>query len=494
MMQPNPGSSGADMTAHDNDVRAVRETLLQLRKRWAMGGERTRAVDTDALLGLIVVRRFAYLTGDDPEVVLPGALRFVAAKLEPAHRFIVDAELSLRMFADRLPSNIVDDLYGADLGKRRECLAQQWVGLHNELGVPIVQRVRSGRALRGRPEDDAFAALARALTLESVIHPSEIPSATPAPTVVVIGDAAWDRIYSVEALPSAGDSLYGKVSVHAGGKGLNRAVALARLGMDARLFAAIGDDEEGSTIVAYLQKRRVDTSLVRSRRGPTPAAAVIVAKDGTSYSIADKADRIRFDARDIADIPITRALVDADAVLLTMEQNDDVLTAVSTTIAEHTPRPWLFVSATPPQPFSTELPEYLEAVDYLIALARELARFRPGTEPADIAMELVKHGVGAVVVLDGGICTMYVADAEPVRVHIQADRPGSPGASSAFVSAFLAAMMARPRPVESDARRDAGYDNLAWAAAAIPARTSKEKSIPDSMPTREAIDRRHDAS
>ncbi|GAB2538838.1 carbohydrate kinase family protein [Nocardia heshunensis] len=496
MQQNLGGSSGADTAAHDNDVRAVRDTLLQLRKRTGLGGDRARPVDIDALLGLVVVRRYAFLSGDDLEAALPHALRYVARKLVAAERLIVDVELNLGMLVDNLSDELVDQLYGPDLGPRRESLAKHWVALHDALGVPVLRHVRTERALRGRLEEDAFTALARGLTLESVVPMSEIPSATTRPSVVVIGDAAWDHICHVDALPRDGESLYGKFSVHAGGKGLNRAVALARLGVDARLFAAVGEDYEGGEIVEYLHRRGVDTSLVRSRRGPTPTATVLVGKDGTNASIADKADRIRFDARDIADVPITRALAAADAVLLTFEQKDELLSAAAAVIADRLPRPWLFVSATPPKPFPAQLPEYLKAVDYLIASVGELARLRPGIDPAEIARQLVQHGVGAVVVLDRQLCAMYTAaapEADPVRAHIESDWPGTPGSSSAFVSAFMARLMAHPRSAEQSARHRAGYDNLVWAAAAIPAREARVKSIPDSMPTREAIDRRLDA-
>ncbi|WP_458685910.1 carbohydrate kinase family protein [Nocardia tengchongensis] len=498
MMQPNLGSSGADTAAQDNDVRAVRDTLLQLRKRWAMGGDRDRSVDLGALLGLVIVRRVAHLTGCDPKAALPEALRYIASGLEPADRLIVDAELNLSMLADQLPAPIAEELYGPELGQRRDSLALHWVTLHEQLGVPVAQVPRNNRALRGRREEEAFTALARGLTLESVVAADRIPRATPRPSAVVIGDAAWDRICTVDVLPQAGDSLYGEFSEHPGGKGLNRAVALARLGVDARLFAAVGDDDKAGLIVEYLQARGVDTSLVRARRGPTPTAAVTVAKDGGNYSVAGKDDRIRFDARDIADIPITRALVHADAVLLTFEQNVEVLTAVADAIADRDIRPWLFVSATPPpKRFPARLPDYLRTVDYLIASVGELAALRPDTETADIAAQLVKHGVGSVVVLHGLSCAMYSDEnpgVEPVWESIQTDRPDAPGTSSAFASAFIARLMTQPRAVDPDQRRQIGRANLEWAAAAIPARAAKEKSIPDSMPTREAINATLDAS
>ncbi|MGW4245947.1 PfkB family carbohydrate kinase [Nocardia sp. NPDC004722] len=497
MQQNLGGSSGADTAAQDNDVRAVRDTLLQLRKRTGLGGDRARPVDLDALLGLVVVRRYAHLSGADPETALPHAVRYVAGRLDAAERLIVDVELNLGMLADRLPEDICSQVYGPDLGPRREFLAQYWADLHDVLGVPVTRQVRSERALRGRVEEIAFTSLARGLTRESVVPMSEILSATTRPTAVVIGDAAWDYIWHVEAMPRDGESLYGKFSDHPGGKGLNRAVALARLGVDARLFAAVGDDDAGGAIVEYLSKRGVDTSLLRVRLGPTPTASVIVGKDGSTASIAGKADRIRFDARDIADVPITRALLDADAVLLTFEQSEQLLSAASAAIADRAERPWLFVSATPPQPFPTQLPEYLKAVDYLIATVGELARLRPGIDSAEVARQLVRHGVGSVVVLDKHSCAMYSADAlevDPVRTYLESSLPCSFGASSAFVSAFMARLMTHPRPTDVAARCRAGVEHLEWAAAAISARATMVPSIPDSIPTREAIDRRLDAS
>lgn len=482
-------------TTQDNDVRAVYDTLLQLRKLSGMRGDRFRNVDCRALSNLVVVRRYAHLAGTDPADALPRVLRYSAAKLDAAQRLIVDAELCLGMLEGTLPDTQADELYAPDLGQRRQALAAHWRTLHEALDAPVVVRLRSGRTLRGALEEEAFTRLAQLLTTESVVPAADVEEATERPTVVVVGDAAWDRIYSVESFLEPGDSMWADEDAHPGGKGLGRAVALARLGLDARLFAAVGDDDLSQRIMEYLHKNGVDTSLVRTEQGArTPGAIVIIAQDGRHGSIATKQDRIRFSANLIARTIIVRSLRYADAVLLTFEQADEVMAQVSRLISKSTPRPWLVVNASPPRPLSDKLRSQLGAVDYLIGTSYEFAKMGRGSSVSDVVRDLLDSDVGAVVVIDGARCAVHTSGTEPLEAEISRDGTDSPGTASAFVSAFIHQLVKRPRPDEIGQCRRADQENLEWAAAAVSARESATRestaSIPDSMPTIEAIDRR----
>jgi len=88
--------------------------------------------------------------------------------------------------------------------------------------------------------------------------------------VVVCGSLNMDVVVESMRRPHAGETLLGaKVSFLPGGKGLNQAVAAARLGMAAAMAGAIGHDAFGNTLRGFLADNDVDSSGVRALKGPT---------------------------------------------------------------------------------------------------------------------------------------------------------------------------------------------------------------------------------
>ena len=89
-------------------------------------------------------------------------------------------------------------------------------------------------------------------------------------SVLVVGNAAIDRIYQVDRLPAPGETLLAAAGRRQfGGKGLNQAVVAARAGAQVRLVAAVGDDPEADEIAAHLD---AGTSR-RAARALAPAGA-----------------------------------------------------------------------------------------------------------------------------------------------------------------------------------------------------------------------------
>ncbi len=71
--------------------------------------------------------------------------------------------------------------------------------------------------------------------------------------VVVFGNASLDIILTLEAFPSAGETVLAReVLTCAGGKGLNQALAAARFGHPVHFAAAIGNDNAATLIQAAL--------------------------------------------------------------------------------------------------------------------------------------------------------------------------------------------------------------------------------------------------
>ena len=68
-------------------------------------------------------------------------------------------------------------------------------------------------------------------------------------SVLVVGNAALDRVFAVQRLPTPGETLLARSSERRlGGKGVNQAVAAARAGADVRFVGGVGSDPESDEI------------------------------------------------------------------------------------------------------------------------------------------------------------------------------------------------------------------------------------------------------
>ena len=65
--------------------------------------------------------------------------------------------------------------------------------------------------------------------------------------VVVVGSLNVDLVVGLERMPAPGETVMGEtLERHAGGKGLNQAVAAARLGALVSMIGAVGSDDAGA--------------------------------------------------------------------------------------------------------------------------------------------------------------------------------------------------------------------------------------------------------
>lgn len=86
---------------------------------------------------------------------------------------------------------------------------------------------------------------------------------SPPPEIVVIGGANIDYTVRGDTLPSPRHTVAGDCFLRdAGGKGLNQAVAAARLGARATLVACLGQDHAGDDVLGVLRDEAVDASAV----------------------------------------------------------------------------------------------------------------------------------------------------------------------------------------------------------------------------------------
>jgi ribokinase len=104
--------------------------------------------------------------------------------------------------------------------------------------------------------------------------------------VLVVGNAALDRIFAVERLPTPGETLLAGASERRpGGKGLNQAVTAARAGARVRLVAGVGSDQEADEIACHLNAEPLEAVLLRSI-GATDESVVLVGADGENSIVS----------------------------------------------------------------------------------------------------------------------------------------------------------------------------------------------------------------
>ena len=110
--------------------------------------------------------------------------------------------------------------------------------------------------------------------------------------VVVCGSLNMDVVVQSARRPATGETLLGAtVSFLPGGKGLNQAVAAARLGAPTAMIGAVGNDAFANSLRAFLADNDIDCSGVREIDGPATGVALIqVAQRDNAITVASGAN------------------------------------------------------------------------------------------------------------------------------------------------------------------------------------------------------------
>jgi ribokinase len=100
-------------------------------------------------------------------------------------------------------------------------------------------------------------------------------------SIAVVGSANLDLVARVERFPGVGETVTGtSFDTGVGGKGLNQAVAAARLGGQVSLLCAVGNDDAGRQVRDTLTQAGVDVAGVRVIGEPTGTAHITVDATG----------------------------------------------------------------------------------------------------------------------------------------------------------------------------------------------------------------------
>lgn len=108
-------------------------------------------------------------------------------------------------------------------------------------------------------------------------------------SIIVIGHAALDFIYRIDAFPSGPTKLKAKEHIiSGGGMAANAAAAAAKLSGNVFLWSRIGKDPAGSLICSELQSCGVNTKYIQMFEGARSAtAAVLVDANGERFIVSE---------------------------------------------------------------------------------------------------------------------------------------------------------------------------------------------------------------
>lgn len=206
--------------------------------------------------------------------------------------------------------------------------------------------------------------------------------------VCVVGSANWDLVARAERLPRPGETVLGRdYAEHAGGKGLNQAVAVARAGAPCAFVGCVGDDSPGAELRHVLERDGVDCRRLAVRPAATGRALIGVDDDGENSIIVVPGANAGVDTEVIA----AAADVIGEAAVV-LAQLEVPLASVAAALAAA--RAGGAVTVLDPAPATPLPPELLALCDVLVPNEHELAVL-------GATSDLLHAGVGAVVVTLG---------------------------------------------------------------------------------------------
>lgn len=234
------------------------------------------------------------------------------------------------------------------------------------------------------------------------------------PRIVVVGSLNVDYIWSVQALPRAGQTvLAGAGRTEFGGKGANQAVAASRHGAEVSFVGCVGDYGDGPRYRRYLEELGVNTSAIAPVAGvATGAAHIYVDGRGENMIVVNGGANDRLDRDRVAEA-LAGGLEGADALVTQLESP---LAAVETALRLAQARGVRTVLNA--SPFHARF-TWAVPVDTVIVNEHELQDFFGVTAAgltelagADRAKLLERHRIAHLVITQGREPTLHVSARE----------------------------------------------------------------------------------
>ena len=230
------------------------------------------------------------------------------------------------------------------------------------------------------------------------------------PRLIVVGSSNTDMIVRAERLPLPGETvLGGDLSIAAGGKGANQAVAAARLGAQVTFVARVGQDMFGQQALDNFRREGVDVQyLVADPEAPSGVALIVVGPGGQNIIAVAPGANGRLTPADVA--AAQPALAQARVMLLQLEI--PLPTVLAAAEAGRAAGLTVILNPAPAQPLPDEL---LAVVDLLTPNESEAALLSGSPTPEAAAAALLQRGVGGVIITLGEAGALVAAGAAAPR-------------------------------------------------------------------------------
>jgi len=234
----------------------------------------------------------------------------------------------------------------------------------------------------------------------------------PMGTVVVVGSLNVDLVVGLDRMPDPGETVMGRtLDQHAGGKGLNQAVAAARLGAHVEMIGAVGSDDSGAWLRSIVTGEGIGDAAVRTVDGPSGTALIEVDRTGMNRIVVVPGANGQVSPDDVA-----AALGDIDDLAIVLTQGEVPLASIEAAMVVGKARGARTILN--PAPVLDYPVELLRAVDIVLPNEHEAAQLT-GIETSTLegaqaaAAHLVSLGVSCAIITR---CVTYVRSVDAIIV------------------------------------------------------------------------------
>ena len=295
--------------------------------------------------------------------------------------------------------------------------------------------------------------------------------------VVVVGSLNVDLVVGLERMPAPGETVMGQtLERHAGGKGLNQAVAAARLGARVSMIGAVGSDDAGAWLRGIVESEGIEATAVVTADGPSGTALIEVDSSGMNRIVVIPGANGTLSPEHVAE-----AIRSMDDVAIVLTQGEVPLDAIAAAMAAG--RACGARTILNPAPVRDYPESLLALVDFLVPNEHEAAHLS-GLPTASLvdANEAAQHftgkGVPHAIITRGARGAVWMSPSGSGSVAAYRVSPvDTVAAGDAFCGGLAAALAAG----ESLA------DSLRWASAAGALATTIAGAVP-SLPTRAEVE------
>lgn len=125
--------------------------------------------------------------------------------------------------------------------------------------------------------------------------------------IIVCGSINMDIITRVSKLPMIGESISGKyVEYLPGGKGLNQAVASAKMGAETILVGRLGNDVLAQSLADFINQHHINTQYLQKSHRESGTAFITVADNGQNTIVVVAGSNAEFVAEDVSSVEINK--------------------------------------------------------------------------------------------------------------------------------------------------------------------------------------------